>query len=134
MNRTSSTRLGPAIDSPLLRIDALADRRLLQLDVERRSSVLRIHPYGLGTSSAWTDATLQQQYLTVLDWLCLQASPSAEAYLEAAYQFMLQDRIQESLAAFARVDRTKLAAQLQYDYFHAWLARARATLRPARRS
>src|SRR6185295_12862831 len=36
--------------------------------------------------------------------------------LAAAYYLLLQDRIEEGLAAFERVDRTRIEAKLQYDY------------------
>jgi hypothetical protein len=41
--------------------------------------------------------------------------------MSVTYYLLLQDRIEEALASFARVDGARLPARIQYDYMHAYL-------------
>ncbi len=122
-------RIGMAIDSPLLRLDPIADRLVQHLDFAPLINA-RIHSFaGMARGGS---RGIAARYGETLAWLCLRADPGSLGWLELAYQLMLQDRIEEAQAAFARIDAKGITASIQYDYLHAWLALHQADAASAR--
>lgn len=109
---------GMAIDSPLLTIDP-KERRLFQ-HVELDPLV---HPraHRLGSQRVIGNQKLAQQYQALMTLLGYHPQLSADDWLVVTYHLALQDRIEEALAAFAKVDAAKVATKVQYDYLAAWL-------------
>ena len=42
-------------------------------------------------------------------------------WIAVTYYLLLQDRVEEGLAAFAKVDATQLSTRIQYDYLQAYV-------------
>jgi hypothetical protein len=122
-------RVGTSIDSPLLRFDAIADRRFLHLDFAPLTHA-RCHPFG--DRSVLDGTGIGDHYRRLLDDLCLRSAWGSDQQLELAYHLMLQDRVEDACAAFARIDAKETTAKLQYDYFRAWLAMRQSDTATAR--
>ena len=109
---------GPVLDSPLLRVDPVDSGVFQHVEFEPLVNA-RAHPFGgsrripvEGLSVQW-DALLSvlahRPVLTDADWL------------EVTYYLLLQDRVEDALEAFARVDPARITTRLQYDYALAYL-------------
>lgn len=112
-------RCGTVLDSALVRIDPVARGRYHHLELDPLVQS-RSHP--LGSVRRLGNAQLAAQYQALLDRLGYQPQLTAEDWLELTYYLLLQDRVEEALAAFAKVDRTAVRERLQYDYFACHLA------------
>jgi len=120
---------GMALKSPLLRLDPV--KRMEYEHVEFRPLINpRAHP--LGGQRQITNARLQQQYQTFLDWLCQVRQLNHAQRIELTYFLLVQDRIEDALEHFTQVDPEQLTSRLQYDYCAAYLAFFQAEPEPAR--
>jgi hypothetical protein len=65
----------------------------------------------------------------------LSYRPALDAgdHLAAAYYLALQDRTEEAIARFSKVEAGKIAEKLQYEYLQAWLAMSQEDTATARR-
>jgi hypothetical protein len=108
---------GRVLESPLLSIDPLARGTFEQLEFEPLVHA-RAHP--LGGRHRIANADLAAQYGAFLDVLGYRTHLADRDWLAVAWHLLLQDRIEEGLAAFGRVDRAKVHEQLQYDYLAAF--------------
>jgi hypothetical protein len=70
----------------------------------------------LGASRKILNQRLGEQYQRFLSVLRYRVRLKDDDLLGLAYYLLLQDRIDEGLAALDRVNRDKIAAKLQYDY------------------
>jgi hypothetical protein len=127
---------GAYLDSPLLRIDPIVRNEYLHLELDPLVHA-RAHPRG--RLNVGTNAGLAQQYRAFLDVLGHKPRLDDEDWAMATYYLLLQDRVDDALAAFARVDPARLESRLQHDYLAAYLcfftgdvARARALAEPHR--
>ncbi|MGQ0553683.1 MAG: hypothetical protein ACT4PU_10745 [Planctomycetota bacterium] len=123
-------RCGEALESPLLSIDPIERRLYEHLEYEPLLNA-RAHPFGSGPRIL--DESLATQYQRFLSVLGHQSGLDARDWLSVTYYFLLQDRVEEALAAFARVSPEQLPGRLHYDLMQAYLdlftsntARARA--------
>jgi hypothetical protein len=73
------------------------------------------------------------QYQHHLNLLAHQAKLGADDQLAVTYYLLLQDRVEEALTAFAKVDQTKVAEQLQLAYLQCVLAFCQADTATARK-
>ncbi|RMG18464.1 MAG: hypothetical protein D6731_01950 [Planctomycetota bacterium] len=80
----------------------------------------RAHP--LGRRRQILNDRFHAQYHRFLRVLSYKPRLTAEDLLEATYYLLLQDRIEEAIAAFARIDPDAVSQRLQYDYASAYLA------------
>jgi len=123
-------RCGPALDSPLVTIDPV--ERGLYEHVEFAPFVNeRAHPFG-GTRRI-LNPDVARQYARLLSVLVHTPRLDEADWLEVTYSLLLQDRVEEALEAFARVDRAAVGGGLQYDYAAAYLAVSTADRARARR-
>jgi len=109
---------GRAIDSPLVTIDPV-ERRAWQLVEYEPLFNPRAHRFG----KRWTilNESLARQYLSFLEILGYRPKLDDDDWMTVTYYLLLQDRVEEALDAFAKVDPGRLAMRLQYDYFRAYL-------------
>ncbi len=77
--------------------------------------------HALGKRRQIVNDRLHWQYHRLLKSLAYQRQLDDAQLLTTTYYLLLQDRIEEALATFARVSRDNLATQLQYDYCDAYL-------------
>ncbi|MBL8898445.1 MAG: hypothetical protein JNM84_12485, partial [Planctomycetes bacterium] len=120
---------GSAFASELLTIDP-TERRSYQL-VEFEPLVnARAHRFG--RERTILNEGVARQYLALLDILAHRPALDALDRLSVVYHLLLQDRIEETLAHFEKVDAAALATKLQHDYLRAYLAFSSGDLATAR--
>lgn len=109
---------GEWLDSPLLSIDPITRHWYQQLDyrplVNARSSQL-------GRQRQILNDRFFQQYERLLKVLSYRRQPSDMELMSLTYYLLLQDRVQEGIDFFSRVDASQLPTRVQYDYFTAYL-------------
>ncbi|MBL8753434.1 MAG: hypothetical protein JNK15_09050, partial [Planctomycetes bacterium] len=120
---------GMSLESTLLTIEPKERRQYQHLELDPL-----VHPraHRFGGRRVLTNQDLAQQYARVLQLVGYHTPPTADDWLVVAYYLFLQDRIEDGLAAFAKVDRGRVQAQLQYDYLQAWSAFFTGELQKAR--
>lgn len=111
-------RCGFGIDSTLLRLDAEERGWIEHLEYEPLHNA-RAHQFG--ASRTIQNDRISSTYDRFLQTLTYQPRLDDEDWLRATYYFMLQDRVEEGLAAFARIDRDRIDTKLQYDYMTAYV-------------
>lgn len=70
----------------------------------------------LGSTRKILNQRFAEQYQRFLSVLRYRIKLTDDDLLEAAYYLLLQDRIEEGLGFFERVDRNRIETKLQYDY------------------
>ncbi len=123
-------RCGPVLQSPLLSLDPVQRRTYEHLEYE---PLFNGRAHRFSAQRGLLNAGLLRQYVSFLDVLVHRPSLRAADWMEVTYYLLLQDRIAEALAAFARVQPEELSMQLQYDYARAYLdffSEERALARP----
>ncbi len=110
---------GKAIASPLVDINPTQRRWHEHLEYAPLVNA-RAHRLG-GVLKILNDAFLHQ-YEAFLHALTYEASPTSGQLLAATYYLLLQDRIEDALDMFDRVDESAIAATLQYDYVRGFVA------------
>jgi len=111
-------RCGLVLDSPLVTIDPVERRAYEHLEfdplVNARAHRVRERP-------ELFNADVAGQYLALLDVLAQTPTLDDDDRLQATYYLVLQDRVAEALEQYALIDRSSIAAKLQYDYLTAYL-------------
>jgi hypothetical protein len=109
---------GQALDSPLLVIDPLERGTYAIVEFE---PLFQARTHRFGGAREIHDRGLAAQYGALLELLAWRARPSDAERLELTCHLLMQDRVEEALAQFARVDPAQLATRLQHDYVQAYL-------------
>jgi hypothetical protein len=109
---------GTALDSPLVTIDP--EERVQWQHVEF-APLVHARAHRLGSQHVLGNADLARQYGDLLDWLGYRPRLTGRDWLLVTYHLLLQDRIEDALAAYARIDGSQLVERLQYDYLSAYL-------------
>jgi hypothetical protein len=118
MDSSFLAQCGPVLDSPLVTINPV-QRRLYE-HVEFAPLVNeRIHTFG--GERRILNAGFAAQYRSFLDITARRPQLGADDWLEVTYYLLLQDRVEEALAAFSRVPRHAVEARMQHDYAAAYL-------------
>ena len=112
------TRCGPSLTSPLLEFDSFEQHQFEHLEF---SPIVNQRIHRLGPEHRIANLGLLKQYRTFLENLSYKASPSETESLEAVYFLLVQDRIEEAIARFHRLQPEKLATRLQYDYLRCYV-------------
>ncbi len=109
---------GPYVDSALLTIDPVARKMYQHIEYAPLINPRAHHPEG-----KWmiTNTQLELQYRAFLNVLAHRPSLRQEDLLALSYYLLLQDRVGEGLACFARVSPDALPTRVQYDYLQAYL-------------
>jgi len=85
----------------------------------------------LGEKQEILNDKFKQQYAAFISNFARNNQPSADDLCVLACYLLLQERIEETLQIFAKIDREKLSAKIQYDYLHAWLSLAKGEVEVA---
>jgi hypothetical protein len=109
---------GMALESPLLVIDPVERQTYEHLDYR---PLINPRAHQLGRERVILNDTLREQYRKLVTILSYRRTLTDADKIALIYYLLLQDRIEESLTLFKQVDKSKLAEQLQYDYFMAYL-------------
>lgn len=136
--REAGGQFGPAIDCTLLKLDPVETRAYQHLEFTPLVNA-RAHP--LGKSRVILNDKFHEQYEKLMTILSFRAELGYDDLMCVTYYLLLQDRVEEALAFFARAEaqaarmpaEAQASMQLQRDYFLAYLAfysDAPATARP----
>ena len=109
---------GGRLVSALLTIDPVARRSYEHLDYK---PLVNARAHRLGQQRQIVNAKFNEQYHRSLREFSYQRSLTDDDLMVVTYDLLLQDRIEESLTTFARVNPERLPTRLQYDYFQAYL-------------
>jgi len=109
---------GAFIDSPLLTIDPVARKAYQHLDYR---PLVNARAHALGKRRQILNDRFHAQYHRLLKILNYRRELDDAELMAVVYYLLLQDRVEEALDFFGRVNAAKLATRLQYDYFAAYL-------------
>ncbi|HJM56273.1 MAG: hypothetical protein CMJ98_04560 [Planctomycetes bacterium] len=109
---------GPWLDSTLLKIDPIE-----RLAYERMefSPLINARAHLTGTEREILNGDFARQYLALMNILSHKPLLDDVDWMSVTYQFLLQDRVEEALASFKKVDPSGLPMSIQYDYMDAYL-------------
>lgn len=110
---------GGPIDSPLLVIDPVARHTYEHLEYK---PLVNARAHSLGQRRQIVNDRFHEQYHKFLKTLTYYQELRETDLLAVTYYLLLQDRIEEAMAAFAKVHRDRVPTQMQYDYCAAYLA------------
>jgi hypothetical protein len=110
---------GLALSCGLLEIDPIARRRYQHLEY---APLVNARAHRLGGKLKILNNRLEEQYRRTIRLLSYRPELSHSDRLAVSYYLLLQDRIEEGLLAFGRVDSEQVDTTLQYDYMRAYAA------------
>jgi hypothetical protein len=109
---------GGPIVSPLLTIDPVERHQYEHLEYK---PLVNARAHSLGKRRQIVNDAFHQQYHRFLTTLTYHATLDDADLLAVVYYLLLQDRVDEALDAFARVNPERVATRMQYDYCAAYL-------------
>ncbi|MFH0945456.1 MAG: hypothetical protein V2A76_09700, partial [Planctomycetota bacterium] len=109
---------GAWLDSPLVKIDPIERRAYQHVEYDPLFNG-RAHPFGKRREILNPD--LARQYQQLLRILAYRPRLDDTDWMSVTYYLLLQDRFEEALSSFARVDAARLPMALQYDYMRAYM-------------
>jgi hypothetical protein len=112
-------QVGGPIDTPLLTVDPVD--RLAYEHLEYKPLV-NARTHALGNRRQIVNAAFHEQYHRLLKTLTYRNQLTDADLLATVYYLLLQDRIEEAQAAFARVNADRVPTRIQYDYCAAYMA------------
>jgi hypothetical protein len=102
------------IESPLLKLDPVDRKWYEQLEY---APLVHARSHRLGKERRILNDRLRGQYLRLLDVFKYKPTLTQQDHLILTYYLFAQDRIEEGLAHFDKIDRKEVREKLQYDYF-----------------
>ncbi len=102
------------IESPLLNLDPVDRKWYEQLEY---APLVHARAHRLGKERRILNDRLRGQYLRLLDVCKYKPALTQQDHLILTYYLLAQDRIEEGLAHFDKIDRKEVREKLQYDYF-----------------
>ncbi|MCC9603935.1 hypothetical protein LOC67_25565 [Stieleria sp. JC731] len=112
-------RVGPELNSPLLVVDAIDRQTYEHLEY---APLIRSRIHRLGDQDEILNPTFMAQYQEFVRRLGFQPSVEIGQKLSLSYYLLLQNRIEESIEEFNKVDPDTVTTHLQYDYLAGYLA------------
>jgi len=109
---------GGRIRSALLEVDPVLRRSYEHLEYR---PLMNPRAHALGKRRQILNNRFDQQYHRLMEQIAFSAELSNEDWLDVVYYLLLQDRVEEALRSFDKVNAEKLATQIQYDYAAAYL-------------
>jgi hypothetical protein len=123
-------RCGLYLVSPLLTLDPL--ERLTYQHLEY-TPLVNPRAHQVGAHHTILNNRFREQYQRLMKFLSYKPALNDTDKLTVAFYLALQDRIEEALDWFGRVNRKAVPEQLQCDYLEAYLALYRSDVDTARR-
>ena len=111
-------RVGMQIDSALLKVSAV-DRHTYQH--RDYSPLVNARAHKLGPQRTILNDRYRAQYQSLAKLLTYQRDFDDEQQMAVTYYLLLQDRVEEAIAMFSKVNPDNIAARIQYDYCAAYL-------------
>ena len=109
---------GRWLSSPLMTIDPIERRSYEHVEF---APLFNDRAHRFGRERRILNGGLAAQYASFLDVMRYRPVLDDGDWLSATYYLLLQDRVEEALAAFGRVDPTHVPGRLQFDYMRAYL-------------
>jgi hypothetical protein len=109
-------QVGSWLDSPLLTV---RPQEHLGWEILEFDPLVNPRAHAVVNQRRLTHEDAARYYEEVLEHLSWKAAWDAEDHLTMALHLMLQDRIEEGLARFDRIDAEKLRGRMAYDYLRA---------------
>ncbi len=122
-------RCGLCLASPLLTLDPV---ERLDYQFLEYAPLVNARAHSVGAKRKILNDRFREQYQRFMKVLTYKPALDNADKLAVAFYLALQNRVEEALDWFGRVDRKALAEQLQYDYFQAYLAFYRGDVEGAR--
>jgi hypothetical protein len=110
---------GPYIVSPLLAVDPVIRKSYQHLEY---APLVNARAHKVGKERTILNDRFYAQYQRLMNVLAYRPTLDDEDLMAVTYYLLLQDRVEEGLKFFARVNPDKLPEHIQYDYFKAYLA------------
>ncbi len=110
---------GKFLRSPLLTVDPVERRWYEQLEYE---PLVNARTHQLGKKREIVNNRFYEQYHRLLEILKYKATPDSDDVLAATYYHFLQDRVEEGIRFFEKIDRQAIDEKLQYDYLASYVA------------
>jgi hypothetical protein len=120
---------GPYLASTLVVLDPVERRAYEHLEY---SPLVNQRAHRLGNEARIANPAILAQYRALLAILAHKPALDAADNMSATYYLFLQDRVEEALTRFQRVDANGLPTRLQHDYFQCYAAFYQNTLAAAR--
>ena len=118
-NSRFATMVGFYIDSPLLTLDPVARHTYQHKEYW---PLVNARTYQLGAKRKILNTQFHEQYKRYMTYLRYRPSLAEADEAAVAYYMFLQDRIDEGLKFFDRVERSEVPTAMQYDYMQAYVA------------
>ncbi len=120
MNHADSfiAQCGRYLRSPLLDIDPV--ERLAYQHIEY-DPLINPRAHRFGKNRVILNYAFAKQYRSLLQILTYRKTLDSADWMSVTYYFLLQDRIEEALASFARVNAAELPMRIQHEYMRAYL-------------
>ncbi|MCO8124971.1 hypothetical protein NHH03_24760 [Stieleria sp. TO1_6] len=112
-------RAGPTLKSTLLTVDAIDRRQYEHLEY---APLVRARIHRLGEVDEILNATFLAQYQQFVRRIGFAAEIEPSEMMPLTYYLLLQNRIEQAMGFFARLDRDSVPSNLQYDYLAGYLA------------
>jgi len=109
---------GPAIDAKLLTIDPVVRKSYQFMEY---SPLVNARAHRLGKKRTILNDRFFAQYEHLMGVLACRPALDDDDLMTVTYYLLLEDRVDEAVAFFARVAPANLRTQIQYDYFRAYL-------------
>jgi hypothetical protein len=110
---------GDYLRSPLLTIDPVARKAYEHMEYK---PLVNARAHQLGARRQIVNDRFHQQYHRLLKILSYRHQLDHDDLMSVTYYLLLQDRVQEAIEFFGRVNPQQLATRMQHDYFTAYLA------------
>lgn len=110
---------GPWLESAPVTIDPVVRARYQHKEY---APLLNPRAHRLGDAHRILNERLSEQWSELLGTLGRKPTLDAEDWLAVAYYQLLMDRVDEGVAALAKVDAAKVAPRLQLEYLRAYVA------------
>ena len=110
---------GRRLESELLTFDGVSTKTY---EHKEFAPLVNARAHQLGPERTILDQGFFNQYQDLMECLAYQPVLTQDDCLEVTYYLFLQDRVEEALAFFARVDPAQVESTLQYDYVAAYAA------------
>ena len=115
--------------SPLLDVTPVERRSYEHLEFD---PLIHARAHRIAAWQKIQNPDLERHWIEFADAMCKRPSLDAASWLEACYYLLLQGRVDDAAAAFARCDASQLQSRIQHDYLAAWFAFSRSDLAAAR--
>ncbi|QVL30599.1 hypothetical protein KIH39_17285 [Telmatocola sphagniphila] len=109
---------GGPLQSPLLTIDPTVRHQYQHLEYK---PLVNARAHALGHARQIVNGAFQNQYQQYLKLLSYRTILDDTDLLAVTYYLLLQDRIEEAVESFAKVNAANISTKMQYDYCAAYL-------------